>query len=78
MTHNTDSDPAKFGPSHPRAVVDTHERRAGVLVAQDDVDQAVNIVSNAQLEAEAAHERAEKAEKITNEIRQSNRESQTA
>ena len=54
--------------------MDPHERRAGVLVDQDDVDEAVNKMANAQIEAEAAQERVEKADKTANEIRQSNRE----
>ena len=64
--------PSELDPPHPRAVVD--ERRAGVLVAQDDVDEALNKAANDQLEDESAHERAKKAEIIANEIRQSNRE----
>ena len=66
--------PSILGPPHPRAVVNPHERRAGVLVAQDDVDEAVNKANDAHLEAEAANERADKAERTANEIRQSSRE----
>ena len=55
-------------------MVDSLERRAGVLVSLDDVLEAVNKAADAQLEPEAAHERAEKAERAANEIRQSNRE----
>ena len=54
--------------------MELHERRAGVLVAQDDVDEAVKKSADAQLKTEAAHERAEKAERSANEIWQSNRE----
>ena len=42
--------------SAPPAMVDPHKRIAGVLVAQDDVDEAVNKAADAQLEVEAAHE----------------------
>ena len=55
-------------------MLDPKEHRDGVLVAQDDVAEAVNKAADAQLEAEAAHERAKKAEQTANEIRQSNRE----
>ena len=51
--------------------MDPHERSASVLVDQEDVDEAVNKSSDAQIEAEAAHERAEKAERAANETRQS-------
>ena len=61
--------PSELDPPHPRAVVDSHERRAGVLVAQADVDEAVNKAADAQLEAEAAHERAKKAERTANDFR---------
>ena len=44
------------------------ERRAGVLVAQDDVDEAVNKMDDAQLEAEAAYERNEMSERTSKEI----------
>ena len=54
--------------------MDLHELRAGVLVAQYDVDEAVNKAADAQLETETAHERAEKAERTANEVRQSNRD----
>ena len=73
VTHNTVNDPANLSLRH-------HERWwaltnvAGVLVAQDDVDEALNKAANDQLEDESAHERAKKAEIIANEIRQSNRE----
>ena len=49
-------------PPHPRAVVDPHESRAGVLAAQYDVDEAVNKYADSQLEAEAAYERDDKAD----------------
>ena len=58
--------PSELDPPHPRAVVD--ERRAGVLVAQDDVDEAVNKAADAQIEAEAVHERNEMSEKTVKEI----------
>ena len=66
--------PSQLGPPYPRAVVDTHERKAGVLVDQEDVDEAVNKPTDSHLQAEVPHERVEKAERTTNEIRQSNRE----
>ena len=50
--------------------MESHERRASVLVAQDDVEEAVNKTTDAQLEAETALERAEKAERTAKEIRQ--------
>lgn len=62
------------GLPRPQAVVDPHDGTAGVLVAQDDVDAAVNKAVDAQLEAEAALDRAARAERTANEIRQSNRE----
>ena len=58
-----------LGPPHPRTVVDPHEYRAGVIVAQDDVGEAVNKVADAQLEAGATLQRAEKTERSANEIR---------
>ena len=64
----------ELGLSHPRSVVDPHERRAGVLMAQDDVDEAVNKAAYAQLEAETANKGDEKAERNANEVQQSNRE----
>ena len=63
--------PKKLGPPHPRAVVDPEERKTGVLV---DVYEAVNKAADAQLEGEAAHESAKKAERSAKKIRQSNRE----
>ena len=60
--------PSELDPPHPRAVVDSHERRAGVLVAQDDVDEAVKKADDAQLEAEAANERNEMSERTAKEI----------
>ena len=62
------------GLQHQRAVEGPREGNAGVLVAQDDVDEAVNKAADAQLEAEAALERAAQAERTASEIRQSNRE----
>ena len=50
--------------------MDPHERSFGVLVAHDNVDEAVSKTSDSQLEFEAALERAEKAERIANEIQQ--------
>ena len=46
---------------------------AGVLVAQYDLDEAVNKAVDDQLEAENALERAAQAEKTASEIRQSKR-----
>ena len=54
--------------------MDPHGHNAGVLVAQDDVDEAVNRDADAQLEAEAALGSATQADKTASEIRQSNRE----
>ena len=54
--------------------MDPHERRAGVLVAQDYVDEAMNKAAYAQLEAEAANEGDEKAERTANGVQQSNHE----
>ena len=42
-------------PLHSRAVVDSHERSAGVLVAQDDADEATNKAADAEVEAEALY-----------------------
>ena len=53
---------------HSRAVKDPSESRAGVLVAQDDVDEAVKKADDAQLEAEAANERNEMSERTAKEI----------
>ena len=44
----------ELGPSHPRAVVDSHELIDGVLVAQDDADEAANKAADAEVEAEAS------------------------
>ena len=41
--------------------MDPHIRRAGVLIAQNNVDQAVNMAADAQLEDEAALECAAQA-----------------
>ena len=62
------------GLQHQRAEEGPRDGNAGVLVAQDDVDEAVNKSADAQLEAEAALERAAQAERTASEIRQSNRE----
>ena len=74
--HNQRYDPRFRAPGlpHPQAVVGPREGNAGVLVAQEDVDEAVNKDADAQLEAEAALECAAQAERITSEIPQSNRE----
>ena len=45
----------ELGPSHPRAVVDSHELIDGVLVAQDDADEAANKAADAEVEAEALY-----------------------
>ena len=60
--------PNELVPPHPQSVVGSHERRAGVLVAQDDADESVNRAADAQLDVEAANERVEKAEITVNEI----------
>ena len=44
-----------------------------MVVAQDDVDEAMNKAADAHLEAEADHERAEKAERTAYDVRQANR-----
>ena len=62
------------GLPHRQAAVVPRGDNAGVLAAQDDVDEAVNRAADAQLEAEADLERAAQAEKTASEIRQSNRE----
>ena len=69
-------DPLSSAPGLPHRQVAVGPRgdNAGVLVAQDDVDEAVNRAADAQLEAEAALERAAQAEKTASEIRQSNLE----
>ena len=54
---------------HPQAVEDPHECRVHVLIAQDDVDQATNRASDAQLKADESLERAAQA---ANEILQPN------
>uniref|UniRef100_A0AAV1UTH2 Uncharacterized protein n=1 Tax=Peronospora matthiolae TaxID=2874970 RepID=A0AAV1UTH2_9STRA len=58
----------------PQAVLGPRDGNAGVLVAQDDVDAAVNKAVYAQLEAETASECAARAERTASYIRQSNRE----
>ena len=45
----------ELGPSHPRAVVDSHELIDGVLVAQDDADEAANKAADAEVDAEALY-----------------------
>lgn len=37
----------EFVPPHPRGVVDPHERKAGILVDQNDVDEAFNKADDA-------------------------------
>ena len=49
---------SELGPPHPRAMMEPHECSAGVMVAHDDVDEAVNNATDPQLEAEAALESA--------------------
>ena len=68
VTHNIINDPANLS-LRIYEMVDSHKRRAGILVSQDDVDEAVNKAADAQLEAEAAHERAKKAERTANDFR---------
>ena len=58
----------------PQAVVGPRDGTAGVLVAQDDVDAAVNKAVDAQLDTEAALDRAARAKRTASEIRQSTRE----
>ena len=69
-------DPRSSEPVHPlsQTVRGRHEGNVGVLVAQDDVDEALNKVTNDQQEAEAALERYSQAERTASGIRQSNRE----
>uniref|UniRef100_M4B8C5 Uncharacterized protein n=1 Tax=Hyaloperonospora arabidopsidis (strain Emoy2) TaxID=559515 RepID=M4B8C5_HYAAE len=69
-------DPLSSAPglSHRQAAVGSRGDNAGVLVAQDDVDEAVNRATNTQLEAETALERAAQEKKTASEIRQSNLE----
>ena len=55
-------------------MADPHESKAGALVFQIDVEEAVNKAVDAQLEAKTAHERAVKAERTAIEIRQSSSE----
>uniref|UniRef100_A0AAV1U5I4 Uncharacterized protein n=1 Tax=Peronospora matthiolae TaxID=2874970 RepID=A0AAV1U5I4_9STRA len=62
------------GLPRPQAVVGPHDGNAGVLVAQDDADAAVNKDVDAQLDDGAALVRAARAEITASEIRQSNRE----
>uniref|UniRef100_A0AAV1TBR8 Uncharacterized protein n=1 Tax=Peronospora matthiolae TaxID=2874970 RepID=A0AAV1TBR8_9STRA len=59
---------------HPQATVGPVDDSVGFMVAQDDVDAAVNKAVDAQLEAEAALDRAARAERTASEIRQSTRE----
>ena len=68
VSHNIINDPANLS-LRIYEMVDSHKRRAGILVSQDDVDEAVNKAADAQLEAEAAHERAKKAERTANDFR---------
>ena len=65
---------SELNPPHPRAVVDPHLCRAGVLVAYDDDDETVNKEADAQLECEASHERAKKVDRTANEVWQANEE----
>ena len=58
----------------PQAAVGPRDGNTGDLVAQDDIDAAVNKAADAQLEAEAALDRAARAERTASEIRQSNHE----
>ena len=55
-------------------VVGPHDGNSGVLVAQDDIDEAANKSADARLEAKDALERAAQAERTASEIRQSKRE----
>uniref|UniRef100_M4C4U4 Uncharacterized protein n=1 Tax=Hyaloperonospora arabidopsidis (strain Emoy2) TaxID=559515 RepID=M4C4U4_HYAAE len=69
-------DPLSRAPGlpHRQAAVGPRGDNTSVLVAQNDVDEAVNRAPDTQLEAEAALERAAQAENTASEIRQSNRE----
>uniref|UniRef100_M4BVY0 Uncharacterized protein n=1 Tax=Hyaloperonospora arabidopsidis (strain Emoy2) TaxID=559515 RepID=M4BVY0_HYAAE len=62
------------GLPHRQAEVGPRGDNAGVLVSQEDVDEAVNRAVDAQLAAEAALEHAAQAETTASEILQSNRE----
>uniref|UniRef100_A0AAV1UT86 Uncharacterized protein n=1 Tax=Peronospora matthiolae TaxID=2874970 RepID=A0AAV1UT86_9STRA len=55
----------------PQAVMGPRDGNAGVLVAQNDVDAAVNKAVDAYLEAEAALDRAARAKRTPSEIRHS-------
>ena len=61
----------QLDPAHPQSVVGPHKRNAGILVAQEDVDEAVNKATTAQLKDEAALQRATQADRAANEIGQS-------
>ena len=69
-------DPLSSAPGlpHRQAAVGPRRDNAGVLVSQDDVEEDVNRAADAQLEAEAALERAAQTEKNASEIGHSNRE----
>uniref|UniRef100_A0AAV1VA48 Uncharacterized protein n=1 Tax=Peronospora matthiolae TaxID=2874970 RepID=A0AAV1VA48_9STRA len=60
-------------PNASTAEVGPRDDSAGVLITQNDVDAVVNKAVDAQLEAEAATERAARDERTASEIRQSNR-----
>ena len=60
----------ELGPPRPRVVVNPHEIRSGVPIALASVDEAVNKAADAS----ASHKRAEKKERIKNEILQLDRE----
>ncbi|CAI5730835.1 unnamed protein product [Peronospora farinosa] len=61
-------------PPHQQAKEGPRDGNAGFLVAQEDVNQAMNRAADAHLEPEAAFGRAAQAERTTSETRQSNRE----
>ena len=64
-------DPLSSAPGlpHRQAAVGPRGDNTSVLVAQNDVDEAVNRAPDTQLGAEAALERAAQAEKTASEIR---------
>ena len=75
MIHDAIHDPKNlaYASTHPRAVMGSHKRSAGILAAHDDVDEVVKKAADAKRKAKSALERAAKAERYANKIQQSER-----
>ena len=65
MIHDAIHDPKNlaYASTHPRAVMGSHKRSAGVLADHDDVDEVVKKAGDAKRKTKNALERAAKAKR---------------